>query len=83
MSEAMREVRVRLTFPEDLIKEPILGRLVQQFGVLPNIRRANVEEHMGWIVCELDGDAEAVEQGIDWLSHQGVEVDRLGDVLES
>jgi ABC-type methionine transport system ATPase subunit len=83
MSDAMREVRVRLTFPEDLIREPILGRLVRQFGVLPNIRRANVEEHMGWIVCELDGAADAVEQSIAWLSDQGVQVDRLGDVLES
>jgi ABC-type methionine transport system ATPase subunit len=75
--------RVRLTFPEELIKEPVLGRLVRTFDVLPNIRRANVEEHMGWIVCELDGDPQAVEEAISWLVEQGIQVDRLGDVLES
>lgn len=75
-------VRVKLTFPEDLITEPVLGRMVQLFDVLPNIRRANVEETMGWIVCELDGERDAVERAIGWLSEQGVEVERLGGLVE-
>ena len=75
--------RVKLTFPEELIKEPILGRLVRAFDVLPNIRRANVEEHMGWIICELDGEHAEVERAIAWLAEEGIQVDRLGDVLES
>ena len=75
--------RVKLTFPEDLVRQPVIGRMVAQFGVMPNIRRANVEEHMGWIVCELDGEDHAVEQAIAWLTETGVQVDRLGDVLES
>ena len=53
-------LRVKLTFPEHLIKQPLLGRLVREFDVLPNIRRANVEEKMGWIICELAGDDDAV-----------------------
>ena len=79
----MANVRVKLTFPEELIKQPLLGRLDRQFDVLPNIRRANVEEQVGWIVCELAGDAEAVERAIAWLADAGVQVDRLGDVVES
>jgi len=75
--------RVKLTFPDELVREPILGRLVRSFDVLPNIRRANVEDGMGWIICELDGPHDAVEASIAWLVEQGVEVDRLGDVLES
>jgi ABC-type methionine transport system ATPase subunit len=76
-------VRVKLTFPEHLIKQPLLGRLVREFDVLPNIRRANVEETMGWIICELAGEDDAVEQAVRWLEHAGVQVDRLGDVVES
>ena len=79
----MKQARVKLTFPEELVRQPVIGRMVQQFGVMPNIRRANVEEHVGWIVCELDGDADAVERAITWLTETGVQVDRLGDVLES
>ena len=75
--------RVKLTFPEHLIRQPIIARLVREFDVLPNIRRANVEEHMGWIICELGGDDEAVERAVDWLRDLGVQVDRLGDVVES
>lgn len=75
-------VRVRLTFPEHLITQPILARMVREHDVEPNIRRANVEEHVGWIVCELAGARDAVEAAITWLRDVGVEVDRLGDVVE-
>jgi ABC-type methionine transport system ATPase subunit len=75
--------RVKLTFPEDLIRQPIIARLVREFDVLPNIRRASVEEHMGWMICELDGEDEAVDRAVEWLRDLGVQVDRLGDVVES
>lgn len=75
--------RVKITFPELLITQPILALMVRQFDVLPNIRRASVEEDMGWIICELDGPHDTVEKAISWLIGQGVHVDRLGDVLES
>ena len=78
----MPHTRVKLTFPEHLIKEPVIGRMVKEFDVLPNIRRAAVEESVGWIVCELDGDPAAVSKAIDWLQETGVEVDLLGDIVE-
>jgi ABC-type methionine transport system ATPase subunit len=76
-------LRVKLTFPEHLIKQPLMGRLVREFDVLPNIRRANIEDEVGWIVCELAGTPDAVEQALGWLADAGVQVDRLGDVVES
>lgn len=78
----MNDIRVKLTFPENLIREPVIARMVREFDVLPNIRRANVEEHVGWIICELDGQEAAVESAITWLRDLGVQVDRLGDVVE-
>jgi L-aspartate semialdehyde sulfurtransferase ferredoxin len=82
MSGAPIEVRVKLTFPEGLIRVPVLARLTRSFEVEPNIRRANVEEHQGWIICELAGAAEAIEAAVQWLRDEGVGVDLLGDVLE-
>jgi L-aspartate semialdehyde sulfurtransferase ferredoxin len=76
-------MRVRLTFPEELVREPVIAQLVRTFDVVPNIRRADVGEHSGWIVCELDGDAAVVDRAVDWLRDQGVQVDLLGDVVES
>lgn len=75
-------VRVKLTFPESLVRAPVLARLVRQYDVEPNIRRANVEEHQGWIVCEITGEPGQVEAGLQWLRSEDVEVDLLGDVLE-
>lgn len=79
----MVNVRVKLTFPERLIKQPLLGRLDRMFEVLPNIRRANIEDEFGWIVCELTGERPAVDAALAWLEEAGVEVSRLGDVVES
>lgn len=79
----MKNTRVKLTFPEHLVKQPLIGRLVREFDVLPNIRRANITESVGWIVCELSGESSAVESALAWLTEAGVQVDRLGDVVES
>lgn len=74
--------RVRLTFPEELVREPVVAQLVRRFDVEPNIRRASVESHQGWIICELDGASEAVQGAIAWLEEIGVSVDLLGDIVE-
>lgn len=78
----MTNVRVKLTFPEHLVKQPIIARLVREFDVMPNIRRASVEEHMGWIVCELGGEGDAIDRAVAWLRDLGIEVDLLSDVIE-
>lgn len=79
----MKQERVKLTFPEHLIRQPIIGRLVKEFDVLPNIRRAQVEEHVGWLICEIGGDDERVERALEWLADLGIQVDRLSDIVES
>jgi ABC-type methionine transport system ATPase subunit len=76
-------VRVKLTFPEALVREPIISRMVREFEIVPNIRRADVGEQSGWIICELDGDAATVDQAVKWLETEGVQVDLLGDIVES
>jgi ABC-type methionine transport system ATPase subunit len=79
----MTSVRVKLTFPEEMIRMPVIARLVRDHDVEPNIRRANVGEHEGWIICELAGEGAKVDDAISWLRAQGIEVDLLGDVVES
>ncbi|HUZ19021.1 MAG TPA: NIL domain-containing protein [Acidimicrobiales bacterium] len=76
-------VRVRLVFPEALVREPVLARLARSFDVQPNIRRASVDEDSGWIVCELEGNGADVERALAWLAETGVRVELLGDVVES
>jgi ABC-type methionine transport system ATPase subunit len=77
------QVRVKLTFPESEVRRAVLATLVRQFDVEPNIRRADVEEHRGWIICELDGEALQIDAALDWLRGERITIDLLGDVLES
>ena len=79
----MTKKQVMFTFPEDLIKEPIIYNLSHQFSVVTNIRRADVSEARGWVVLELDGEEEEIEQGIAWVISRGVRVDPvIGDIVE-
>ncbi len=80
----MPKLRLHLTFPEQLIQEPIIWRLGRQYDIITNVRRANVEDTVGWIILEVEGSEEALDQGIAWMREMGVQVDRLqGDVVES
>lgn len=83
MTEREVAQRVRLTFPADLVREPVIGQLVRRFDVLPNIRRADVSDDVGWIVCELDGDAGRVAEAVSWMQAIGVDVESLDQPLES
>ena len=75
--------RVKFTFMTQLVKEPIIYRLGQEFNLVTNIRRADVREDMGWVVRELDGDDTEIQRGLDWVAAIGVRVDPVsGDVIE-
>ena len=75
--------RVKFTFMTQMVKEPIIYQLGQNFNLVTNIRRADVREDMGWVVLELDGDDTEIQRGLDWVSAIGVRVDPLsGDVIE-
>jgi hypothetical protein len=74
---------VKFTFPPELIKEPIIYNLGQQFKVVTNIRRADVNGDKGWVVLELEGEGEDIERGIAWVTGKGVRVDPVGgDIVE-
>ena len=75
--------RVRFTFPEDRIQEPLIYRLGQEFPVVTNIRMADVDEKTGWVLLELEGDPSEIDRSIVWAQQKGVRVDPVaGDIVE-
>lgn len=75
--------RVMFTFPEELVKEPIIYNLGQQFRVVTNIHRADISESKSWIVLELEGEEKEIDDGIAWVTSKGVRVDLVaGDIVE-
>ena len=80
----MSRARLYLSFPEPLVERPVIYEAANRFGVMPNIRRANVEAHSGWVILELSGDSDAIDEAVAWFGEVGVSVNRMeGDVLES
>lgn len=75
--------RVKLTFPQHLIKEPVVFMMAKQFNVMPNIRRARVTESVGEMILELEGGENDLDKGIDWLREKGIQVEAVeGDIVE-
>ncbi len=67
--------RLKLTFPQDLIKEPVIFMMAKKFDVMPNIRRAKVTESVGEVVLELEGNEKKLEEGIRYLRERGVTIE--------
>ena len=79
----MANRQVMFTFPQELVKEPIIYNLGQQFKVVPNIRRADISEDKGWVVLELEGEEKDIEASVAWLTSKGIRVDAVtGDIIE-
>ena len=83
MVRVMAKRRIRFTFPEQLITEPLIYNLGRKFEIITNIRRANVQERVGWVVLELEGDEDEIDRGLEWMTEAGVRVDPIsGDLIE-
>ncbi len=75
--------RVKLIFPQSLIKEPVIFNMAKKHNVMPNIRRARVTESIGEMILEIDGEAAALDAAIEELRDQGLDVEPVeGDVIE-
>ncbi len=75
--------RVKFTFSQQLITEPIIYVLGREFDVVTNIRRADVREDMGWVVLEMEGEEEEITRALDWVASKGVRIDPvIGDMIE-
>ena len=72
MSKASR--RVFLTFPQNLIREPVIYHLGHKFDVVTNVRQANVEQDIGWMILELEGEEEEVHRALEFLRKKNIEV---------
>ncbi|MEX1195399.1 MAG: NIL domain-containing protein [Dehalococcoidia bacterium] len=79
----MATLRVKFTFVEELIKEPLIWKLAKEFDVVTNIRRADVTDQRGWVVLELVGERDEIDRSLEWVQENGVRVDPVyEDIVE-
>lgn len=78
----MERQRLHLTFPDELLREPVITTLARDFRLDITIRRADVDLEVSWMVLELTGEPHELRAGRDFLEQRGVGVNRAaGDVL--
>lgn len=68
------------TFPQELIREPIISHTLHaEFDVVPNIRAASISDQMALVAVEIEGEDAKIDQAIEYLRARGVKVEELAE----
>jgi ABC-type methionine transport system ATPase subunit len=77
----MQEKRcIKLTYPASLQDQPVLYKLIKDFDLATNIRRASVSTSEAWLIVDIEGRADAIERAIAWAAAQGLIVEDYVDL---
>ena len=71
----MAKRRLKLTFPAELITEPVVYNLGRDFRLVTSICRADMTDDRGWVILEIEGSDEDIEKGLAWVEAKGVGVE--------
>jgi len=78
----MAKQRMKITFPPELVTQPVLYNMGKEFQIVTNIRRADVTGDRGWVILEMTGVDTEIERAIEWAKGQGVRVEPIeGDII--
>ncbi len=69
--------KVYLTYPQRLIKEPLIYEVGHRYKVVTNIRQASISEEIGIVALELQGEPEEIEKAIKYFRDKGVTVEPI------
>ena len=72
MSSARRSLKLKLTFPEKVLGDPIIHTLSKQFDVVPNILRGRITGKNAWLEVELMGAESNLKRARKFLEERGV-----------
>ncbi len=74
-----QKVRLNLTFPVDRVDQPLLAQAIKNFGVVADIRRAQIEPQSGgYIMLELTGTDKQIDDSVAFWKAFGVGVGFIG-----
>lgn len=83
-NHVLAKQRLWLMYPPRLIRKPIVWELITRFGLVADIRQAEVRDEVGIICLELEGPRDSQRKAAQWLERKGVKVEPVEiSVLES
>ena len=68
----MPVLNVELNARNDTVQQPVLWRLGKMFNVVTNVRRARVTEDYGYVLLEMEGSSQELEQSNAYLAGLGL-----------
>jgi Fe-S-cluster-containing dehydrogenase component len=79
----MRKKRIVLTFPPNLIEQPIAYNLIKDYDLMVNVLRGNITpREQGRLIVEMSGSKKNIDAGMNYLSGLGVEVQSLAQDIK-
>jgi len=79
----MRKKRVVLTFPPNMIEQPIAYNLIKDYDLMVNVLRGNITpREQGRLIVEMSGNKKNIDSGMNYLSGLGVEVQSLAQDIK-
>ena len=69
--------RIYLTYPPQLVREPLVCRMYAELGVEFNLRTASVTDEIGIIGLELHGEPDRIDAAIEFFRSRGVRVEPI------
>ncbi len=69
--------RIRIRIPKDYRQEPVISRLVSDYGLTVNISAAILGANAigdGWFDLELQGTPEQIDHGLNYLKELELEI---------
>ncbi len=73
------EKTVRFIYPQHLLNQPLIYKLIREFDLLTNILEAHVTAEEGRLLLSVRGEGELVERGLAWITEQGVQVEVIAE----
>src|SRR5689334_17355256 len=68
----MPVVNVELNARADTVRQPVIWRLARLFNVVTNVRRARVTEDYGYVLLEMEGSTQELEEAKSYLAGLGM-----------
>lgn len=79
----MKKKRIVLTFPPNLIDQPIAYHLIKDYDLMVNILRGTITpREQGRLLVELSGKRGDVDKGMAYLTGLGIEVQPLAQDIK-
>ncbi|HZL73633.1 MAG TPA: NIL domain-containing protein [Planctomycetota bacterium] len=72
MAPARKSLKLKLTFPEKILGDPIIHTLSHDFDVVPNILRGRITGKNAWLEVEMLGSDKNLERARKYLTDRGV-----------